>query len=108
MTKVLLTGGSGFIAAHTLEQLLEKDYSVVTTVRSEEKAQKIRGAHTEQVEAGKLEVLIVPDIAQEGAFDDVVKTPGIDVVLHTASPFHFNISEYLLFGTGGISDRWSL
>ncbi|KAL6411281.1 hypothetical protein AUP68_04983 [Ilyonectria robusta] len=71
MTKVLLTGGSGFIAAHTLEQLLEKDYSVVTTVRSEEKAQKIRGAHTDQVEAGKLEVLIVPDIAQEGAFDEV-------------------------------------
>ncbi|KAH6999838.1 hypothetical protein EDB80DRAFT_754347 [Ilyonectria destructans] len=93
MTKVLLTGGSGFIAAHTLEQLLEKDYSVVTTVRSEDKAQKIRNAHTDQVEAGKLEVLIVPDIAQEGAFDEVVKTPGIDVVLHTASPFHFNITD---------------
>ncbi|KAF7536464.1 hypothetical protein G7Z17_g13040 [Cylindrodendrum hubeiense] len=81
------------MTAHTLEQLLEKGYSVVTTVRSEGKATKIREAHSDEVEAGKLEVLIVPDIAQEGAFDDVVKTPGIDVVLHTASPFHFNITD---------------
>ncbi|KAH7133250.1 hypothetical protein B0J13DRAFT_451215, partial [Dactylonectria estremocensis] len=81
------------VPAHTLEQLLEKNYSLVTTVRSENKAQKIRGAHADKVEAGKLEVVIVPDIAQEGAFDEVAKTPGIDVVLHTASPFHFNITD---------------
>ncbi|KAH7153192.1 hypothetical protein EDB81DRAFT_790786 [Dactylonectria macrodidyma] len=93
MTKVLLTGGSGFIAAHTLEQLLERNYSVVTTVRSEDKAQKIRGAHADKVKAGELEVFIIPDIAQEGAFDEVAKSPGIDVVLHTASPFHFNITD---------------
>jgi hypothetical protein len=66
----------------------------VTTVRSEGKAQKIREAHKDKVDAGKLEVVIVPDIAQEGAFDEVAKTPGIDAVLHTASPFHFHISEY--------------
>ncbi|KAH6885862.1 hypothetical protein B0T10DRAFT_85777 [Thelonectria olida] len=93
MTKVLLTGGSGFIAAHTLEQLLKKDYAVVTTVRSEGKAQKIREAHKDKVDAGKLEVVIVPDIAQEGAFDEVAKTPGIGAVLHTASPFHFHITD---------------
>ncbi|KAI8687815.1 Epimerase domain-containing protein [Fusarium keratoplasticum] len=93
MTKVLLTGGSGFIAAHILDQLLEKDYTVVTTVRSEAKAQKIRDAHPGEAADGKLEVVIVPDIAQPGAFDEVAKTPGIDAVLHTASPFHFNITD---------------
>ncbi|KAM5342983.1 hypothetical protein ACJ41O_013949 [Fusarium nematophilum] len=93
MTKVLLTGGSGFIAAHVLEQLLEKDYTVVTTVRSEDKAQKIRDAHAGKVKDGKLEVVVVPDIAQPDAFDEVAKTPGLDAVLHTASPFHFNITD---------------
>jgi len=91
MTKILLTGGSGFIAAHVLEQILEKGHSVVTTVRSEDKAQKIRDAYKAQ--ADRLEVVIVPDIAKEDAFDEVAKTPGLEVVLHTASPFHFNWTD---------------
>ncbi|KAI5458037.1 hypothetical protein BGZ63DRAFT_56189 [Mariannaea sp. PMI_226] len=79
--------------AHILEQLLEKDYSVITTVRSEDKAQKIREAHKDKVDAGKLEFAFVPDIAKEGAFDEVAKTPGIEVVVHTASPFRLNITD---------------
>ncbi|KAM0559444.1 hypothetical protein ACHAPJ_004474 [Fusarium lateritium] len=93
MTKVLLTGGSGFIAAHTLEQLLEKDYSVVTTVRSEDKAQKLRNAFPDKAKDGKLEVVIVPDIANPDAFNEVAKTPGLEAVLHIASPFHYNITD---------------
>lgn len=62
----------------------------MTTVRSEEKAQAIRDAYKAQ--SDRLEVLIVPDIAKLDAFDEVVKTPGIEVVLHTASPFHFKWS----------------
>lgn len=92
MTKVLLTGGSGFIAAHVLETLLSRGYSVITTVRSQDKAKKIHDAHS-NLGKDKLETAIVPDIAQEGAFDEVVKTPGIDIVLHTASPFHFKITD---------------
>lgn len=64
---------------------------MITTVRSQDKAQKIHDAHSD-LGKDKLETAIVPDIAKEGAFDEVVKTPGIDVVLHTASPFHFKIS----------------
>ena len=69
---------------------MEKKHKVVTTVRSEDKAAKIRAAYAS---LGKedLDVVIVPDIAQPDAFDEVVKTPGIEVVIHTASPFHFNI-----------------
>ncbi|KAK6225879.1 NAD dependent epimerase/dehydratase [Colletotrichum tabaci] len=92
MTKILLTGGSGFIAAHILEQLLARGHSVVTTVRSEDKAQKIRDAHKD-LDASRLTVAIVPDIAREDAFDEVVKTPGLEAVLHTASPFHFNWTD---------------
>lgn len=74
-----------------LETLLSRGHSVVTTVRSQDKAQKIHEAHS-GLGKDKLETVIVPDIAKEGAFDEVVKIPGIEVVLHTASPFHFNIS----------------
>ncbi|KAI1330762.1 NAD dependent epimerase/dehydratase [Xylariaceae sp. FL0255] len=103
MPKVLLTGGSGFIAAHVLEILLQRGHEVVTTVRSEEKAKHIRAAHPD----AKLTVVIVPDIAQPGAFDEVMQTPGLDYVQHarrsiltcsasavkTASPFHYNFTD---------------
>lgn len=92
MTRVLLTGGSGFIAAHVLDILLERGHTVVTTVRSEEKVQKIREAHPD-VPTSKLDFRIVEDIAQEGAFDEAVKIDGLEAVIHTASPFHFNITD---------------
>jgi len=91
MTKVLVAGGSGFIGAHILEQLLAKGHSVVTTVRSKEKAQKILYAYKD--DANLLEVAIVPEIAREDAFDEVIKTPGIEVVIHPASPCHLNFTD---------------
>lgn len=63
MTRVLLTGGSGFIAAHVLEVLLQRGHSVVTTVRSQDKAQKIKDAHP-KYGRDKLNFAIVEDIAQ--------------------------------------------
>jgi nucleoside-diphosphate-sugar epimerase len=92
MTRVLLTGGSGFIAAHTLDILLERGHSVVTTVRTQEKADKIKEQYPKY--ADKLSFAIVPDIAQPGAFDEAVKSdPPFEAVLHTASPFHFNVTD---------------
>ena len=35
----------------------------------------------------------MPDIAREGAFDEAVKIPGLEAVIHTASPFHFNVTD---------------
>ncbi|KAL4880827.1 hypothetical protein BJY04DRAFT_190893 [Aspergillus karnatakaensis] len=93
MPKVLLTGGSGFIAAHTLDQLLERGFDVVTTVRSEDKGDRILAAHPNTPKE-KLSYVIVKDIAQDGAFDEAVKSnPPFDYVLHTASPFHHNVQD---------------
>lgn len=89
MPKVLLTGGSGFIATHILQLLLSRGHEVVATVRTEEKAKIIRDAHP----GAKLTVVIVPDIAVPGAFDEVVQTPGLEYVQHTASPFHFKFKD---------------
>ena len=89
MTRVLLTGGSGFIAAHVIESLLKHGHSVVTTVRSKEKGDKILAAHPEQG-ADSLSYVIVPDISQPGAFDDaVVSSPPFEGAIHAASPYHF-------------------
>lgn len=75
---------------------------MVTTVRSQDKAQKIHDAYS-SLGKDKLETVIVPDIAKEGAFDEVVKTPGIEIVLHTASPFHFKISMSIATKTSPLS-----
>lgn len=64
----------------------------MTTVRSQEKADKIKEAHPKA--GDKLSFAIVKDIAQEGAFDEAVKSdPPFEAVIHTASPFHFNVTD---------------
>ncbi|KAJ9609731.1 Glycine-rich RNA-binding protein 2, mitochondrial [Cladophialophora chaetospira] len=91
--RVLLTGGSGFIAAHCVDYLLQRGHSVVFTVRSDEKGQKILKNHPDQPK-DKLSYVIVGDIAKEDAFDEAVKSdPPFEGVLHTASPFHFNVTD---------------
>lgn len=93
MTRVLLTGGSGFIAAHVLESLLKRGHSVVTTVRSQEKASRIKAAYPD-LPSSKLDFAIVEDIAQPTAFDKaVISNPPFEAVIHTASPFHFNAKD---------------
>ncbi|KAG0157054.1 hypothetical protein PDIDSM_4238 [Penicillium digitatum] len=93
MVKVLLTGGSGFIAAHIVDILLQHGFDTVVTVRSEEKGNRIIEAHPD-VPNEKLSYVTVKDVAKDGAFDEAVKsTPPFDYVLHTASPFHFNVQD---------------
>ncbi|OAL49492.1 NAD(P)-binding protein [Pyrenochaeta sp. DS3sAY3a] len=94
MTRVLISGGSGFIAAHTIDVLLKRGHSVVTTVRSQEKADKLKAEYQSYADKGQLSFAIVPDIAKEDAFDQaVISDPPFEVVLHTASPFHFNVTD---------------
>ncbi|KAK9448668.1 uncharacterized protein V1518DRAFT_417864 [Limtongia smithiae] len=88
MPIVLLTGASGFIAGWVLKYLLEKDYTVVATVRSQDKAEYLKSLYPADA---KLSFVIVPDIAVEHAFDEAVK--GVDFIIHTASPFHFRVTD---------------
>ncbi|KAI7013704.1 NAD(P)-binding protein, partial [Hortaea werneckii] len=97
------------IAAHVLDILLQHGHSVVTTVRSQDKAKKIADNHA-QYGRDKLSFAIVEDIAKEGAFDEaVVSDPPFETVIHTASPFHFNVTDVqkelldpAIIGTTGI------
>lgn len=91
--RVLLTGGSGFIAAHCVDILLQNKHEVVFTVRSHDKGRKILSNHPNTPES-QLSYVIVEDIAKEDAFDEAVKAdPPFEAVLHTASPFHFNVKD---------------
>ncbi|KAJ5950526.1 NAD(P)-binding protein [Penicillium vulpinum] len=108
MTRVLLTGGNGFIAAHVLEVLLARGHSVVTTVRSQSKANAIQLAHP-GIANDRLSFAIVEDIAQPNAFDQaVVSDPPFEAVIHTASPYHFHAKDAqellapAIMGTTGI------
>ncbi|KAI2765922.1 hypothetical protein DTO012A8_8855 [Penicillium roqueforti] len=86
-------GGSGFIAAHIIDILLQHGFDTVVTVRSEEKGKRIIEAHPD-VSKEKLSYVIVNDVAKDGVFDEAVKSdPPFDYVLHTASPFHFNVQD---------------
>ena len=44
MEKVLVTGGSGYIAQHCIAELLKKGYSVRTSLRSENREAEVRQA----------------------------------------------------------------
>jgi hypothetical protein len=67
-------------------------HSVVTTVRSQGKADQIRKTFSKYDET-KLEFAIVEDITQLGAFQKAVITePPLQAVIYIASPFTFNLS----------------
>lgn len=62
---------------------------MVTTVRSQDKADRIQKAHP-NVSKDKLDFSIVEDIGKEGAFEKaVVSDPPFEAVIHTASVREF-------------------
>jgi nucleoside-diphosphate-sugar epimerase len=73
---VLITGGSGFVAAHILNSFLSRGYNVKTTVRSEASAEKIKKSRSKYI--SQLSFVIVPDVATPGGHDEAVK--GVDGV----------------------------
>ncbi|KIW17919.1 hypothetical protein PV08_05114 [Exophiala spinifera] len=91
--RVLLTGGSGFVASQILKILIAQGYSVRTTVRSQVRANQVRDEYRD-VSNDRLDFAIVEDLDVEGAFDDaVISDPPFEAVIHTASPFRFNVTD---------------
>lgn len=86
---ILVTGGTGFVAAHVLQSFLSRGYKVRTTVRSEAKAAAVKASHARY--AANLETSVVEDITCPGAFDAAVS--GVDGVIHTASPFVLSVQD---------------
>jgi dihydroflavonol-4-reductase len=91
MDKVLVTGGTGFIGLHCIQQLLDSGYEVRTTIRTESRKEEVIEAmrkHSSNPE--RLEVVIADLLKDDGWNEDV---SGCRYVLHIASPFFLEIPE---------------
>lgn len=82
---ILVTGGSGFLAAHTVLRLLDDGHRVRTTVRSAGRATEV----TDRLAAAGVDTrqltFAVADLTSDAGWDDAMA--GVERVLHIASPF---------------------
>jgi nucleoside-diphosphate-sugar epimerase len=83
---VLVTGGSGFIGAHCLLQLISAGYQVRTTVRSLTREPEVRALlERGGAEPGEALTFFAAELTSEAGWAEAVA--GCDFVLHVASPF---------------------
>lgn len=94
MSTVLVTGGSGFVASHTIIQLLAAGHAVRTTIRSAKRADDVRallrsgGASDESVQAV---AFVEADLLHDHGWASAIG--GCEYVLHVASPFPTTIPK---------------
>jgi dihydroflavonol-4-reductase len=89
MTTVLLTGASGYIGKHVALQLLNQGFTVRASVRKLSKSAEVINAVTPHLlDSKNLDArltFIELDLEKDSGWDSALK--GIDVLMHTASPF---------------------
>jgi dihydroflavonol-4-reductase len=89
MTTVLLTGASGYIGKHITLQLLNQGYEVRASVRSLNKsAEVINAVKPSLLDSSNLDLrltFVELDLEKDSGWESALK--GIDVLMHTASPF---------------------
>ncbi|KIM31833.1 hypothetical protein M408DRAFT_239176 [Serendipita vermifera MAFF 305830] len=81
-SKVLLTGGTGFLGAWVLKNLLEEGFSVRAAVRSEAKASVLKEQFSQYI--NRLEFVYIDDLTTPGIFDKAVA--DVEGIIHCASP----------------------
>ena len=83
--KVLVTGGSGFIAAHCIIKLLNEGYTVRTTIRSASREAEVRAMLKEGgVDAGDRISFFIADLRSDQNWREAIS--GCEYILHVASP----------------------
>ena len=94
-TTVFVSGASGFIAQELIKQLIQRNYKVVGSVRSNEKGNIIKqNLKSIGLPSENFTFEIVKDISIIGAFDKALNNhPEVTIFLHTASPFHFKAKD---------------
>jgi len=85
-SRVLVTGGSGFIAGHCIRQLLQSGYEVRTTVRKLAREADVRAfLQHSGVEPGDRLGVLEADLTGDAGWAQAAA--GCEYVLHVASPF---------------------
>jgi dihydroflavonol-4-reductase len=82
---VLVTGGSGFLAAWCIIGLLERGYRVRTTVRNPARERDVHAAVESQVDPGGRLSVHQAELMSDDHWPLAIE--GCDYVLHVASPF---------------------
>ncbi|KAH7043771.1 hypothetical protein B0J12DRAFT_578336 [Macrophomina phaseolina] len=80
---VLVTGVNGFIGGQVADKFLDSGYKVRGTVRDIKKNAWISELFSERYGKGTFELVCVPDMSVEGAYDVVKK--GVSAFIHVAS-----------------------
>ncbi|PVF94241.1 NAD(P)-binding protein [Serendipita vermifera] len=95
MSRILVTGGNGFLAAQVIIVALTKGYQVVATVRSEAKANQTKAALERRLgnKIDDLSFAIVPILEAESALDVVLQAHEFVAAIHTATPCHWNATD---------------
>lgn len=90
--RVLVTGGSGFIAGHIILQLLDQGYRVRTTVRSLTRESSVRAVLEDAgMTHGDALSFVAADLTSDAGWAGAVS--DCDAVLHVASPVHIGAVE---------------
>ena len=86
MKTVLVTGGSGFLGAWCVAELLQNGYQVRTTVRDPAREPQLRAGLAAEVGApGERLSFHLADLLGDDGWEEAVR--GCEYVLHVASPF---------------------
>jgi nucleoside-diphosphate-sugar epimerase len=85
MTRVMVTGASGFLGQHLVNALLDQGFSVRGTVRSDVSARKTQAAIDAWRGTPSPVEFSIADLDSDAGWADAVA--GCDYVLHAASPF---------------------
>jgi nucleoside-diphosphate-sugar epimerase len=90
---ILVTGGSGFIASHTILQLLNAGHSVRTTVRDLKRESDVRAMLKQGgTAAGERLSFFAADLHSDAGWAAAVG--NCDYVLHVASPLPANVPKH--------------
>jgi nucleoside-diphosphate-sugar epimerase len=79
--KILVTGASGFIGSHVVDQLLGAGYNVRGTTRDIAKNKWLAEFFEQKYGLERFELVTVPDLARDGAFDSALE--GITSVVRS-------------------------
>jgi dihydroflavonol-4-reductase len=82
---ILVTGASGFLAIHTIIQLLQQGYKVRGTLRSLARESEVRETIAKHVQANDRLEFVTADLLNDSGWEEVVE--GCEYILHVASPF---------------------
>lgn len=84
MSKILVTGATGFIGSHIIIQLLNTGHEVTGSMRDLKRADSMREIYGQHVKDLSRLSFVQLDLMNDDGWDDA--SEGVEYVIHTASP----------------------